>query len=98
MQAINIPCMISIGCNTKCVFGSANEAGGVRYRTENPIVRSSSCKVAMMGVVVIPISGKRIFTWMGSNVMVSGQGVVDAAYDGASGGVINSGLVDTVYM
>jgi len=95
---VNIPCVVSIGCNTKCVFGSANEASGVRYQTESPIVRSGSCRVSMMGVVVIPDSGKRKGTWMGSDAAVMGEGVVDTASDGASGGVIDSSVVEMVYM
>jgi len=48
--------------------------------------------VAITGVVVIPERGKIKGTWMGYDVLG------DAVSDGASGGVISLGVVDTVYM
>lgn len=98
VQGVNIPCIISTVSKTKCVFGSADEAASVRYETSSPIVRSGSCRVAIMGVVVIPESGKRKCTWVGYRAAVSGEGIGDAASDGASGGVVDSGVVDTLYM
>lgn len=39
VQGVNMLCVILTGCNTKCVLGSADEAGGVRYQTGSPMVR-----------------------------------------------------------
>lgn len=36
------PCIVSIGCNTKCIFGDADEAGSVKYQTGSQMVRSGN--------------------------------------------------------
>jgi len=54
--------------------------------------------VAITGLVFILERGKRKGTWMGFGALVPGEDMGDAVSDGASGGAVDSGVVDTVYM
>lgn len=100
VKGVGRTCVILIGCNIKCVLGSVDEVGGVKYQTDIPMVRSGNLREAITRVVVIPKRGKRKGAWMGSGkVCASLPGEVgDALLDDASGGVINSGVVEKVYM